>query len=203
MKTNSSSVATVEKFMQTNLIKLKGEVPLTVACRRFFDHKVGSLLIETTDNKHGCLTKTDIINVIGKGEDPGLIRVQDACSKPLLTISKNESLNEAMLSMAKNKLKRIFVVDEKENILGVISSSDILRIAPGLLEIFREESMIQNAEQISSNSIFSGNCDNCKQFSEFLREIGGFALCKDCIALSEESDDDEDNRDNIIDDSDY
>lgn len=184
---NNSTYATVDKFMRTDLIILKGDIPLTVACRRFSDHKVGSLLIETSDNKFGCLTKTDIINVIGRGEDPGLIKSQDVSSIPLFTIHKNESLEKSMLIMAKNNLKRLFIVDSSEKILGVISSSDIIRIAPGLLGIAREEAIIKNAEASdpTSKNKFSGVCDDCKQFTEYLREIGGFALCDNCIKTTD------------------
>ena len=191
MKSNVSTLATVDKFMNKNLIILKGDLPLTVACRRFFDHKIGSLLIEcSSDKSFACLTKTDIINVIGKGEDPGLILSQDAASKPLITITANESLENAMLKMAKNKLKRIFITENNsKNIIGVISSSDILRIAPGLLEIAREEYLIQDSG-FETNKTFSGNCDDCKQFSEFLNDLGGFALCENCIKSRQDGEED-------------
>lgn len=182
MKVNVKRVATIDKFMRSNLIILEGDLPLTVACRRFLDNKTGSLLIEsTTDKKFGCLTKTDIINVIGRGEDPGLVRAQDVATRPLVTIHKNQSLEDAMLKMAKNNLKRMFIVDSSETILGVISSSDILRIAPGLLEISREESLIQNTEQYHNNEKISGICDNCSNFSDYLKEMGGFTLCSECL----------------------
>lgn len=185
--------AIIEHFMikKEKIIKLNGELPLTVACKYFYTYKVGSLLIETSNNEYACLTKTDIIHVIGKGLDPGLIRCEEVASYPLITIDKDETLENAMLIMATNRLKRLFIVNARKDIVGVISSSDILRIAPGLLEIAREEMLLQSVEALTEENKFSGNCDDCKEFSEFLTDVGGFALCESCIKQRQDEEDEE------------
>ena len=180
---------TLEHFMVKKVIKLDGDLPITVACKYFYNYKVGSLLIETTTG-YACLTKTDIINVIGKGLDAGLVRIQDVATKPLITISQNETLEKAMLKMAKKGLKRLFVVDGRKNIVGVISSTDILRIAPGLLEIAREEMLLQSSEDVEERKKFSGTCDDCKEYSEFLTDVGGFVLCEDCFKHHQDDEED-------------
>ena len=181
--------AILEHFMQKNVIKMDGNLPLTMACKHFYNHKVGSLLIETSNNEYACLTKTDIIHVIGKGLDPGLIRCEEAASYPLITIPQTETLENAMLLMAKKGLKRLFIVNARKAIVGVISSSDILRIAPGLLEISREELLLKSTETIEDEKKFSGNCDDCREFSEFLTDVGGFFLCESCIIRHQDEED--------------
>ena len=74
-------VPTLEHFMIKNVIILDGQLPLTIACKYFYNYRVGSLLIETSEKDYACLTKTDIINVIGKGLDPGLVRTEDIAKK--------------------------------------------------------------------------------------------------------------------------
>lgn len=180
---------TLEHFMIKNVIKLKGNVPITVACKYFYNNKIGSLLIESSTNDFACLTKSDIINIIGKGLDPGLVTVEEVASKPLITISQTESLENAMLLMAKKRIKRLFVINHRKTIVGVISSSDILRIAPGLLDISREELLIQSSEGLDENKSFSGICDDCKEFSESLTDVGGFAFCETCIKQHREEED--------------
>lgn len=193
--------AILEHFMikKDKIIKLKGELPLTVACKYFYTYNVGSILIETSNNEFACITKTDIINVIGRGLDPGLIRCEEVASFPLITIAMNENLENAMLLMAKNKVKRLFIENSRKDIVGVISSSDILRIAPGLLEITREEILLQSAEDLEERKKFSGNCDDCKEFSEFLTDVGGFALCESCYKHRLEEEDEE----SLIEDDDF
>lgn len=186
---NLANLDTIEQFMNKNVIKLKGNIPITVACKYFYNYKIGSLLIETSNNEYACLTKTDIINIIGKGLDPGLVFIEEVATKPLITIPQTESLENAMLLMAKQKIKRLFIVNQRKTVIGVISSSDILRIAPGLLDISREELLIQSSEKLEENEIFSGNCDDCKEFSESLTDVGGFALCENCIKQKGEEED--------------
>ena len=180
---------TLEHFMIKNVIKLKGNVPITVACKYFYNNKIGSLLIESSTNDFACLTKSDIINIIGKGLDPGLVTVEEVASKPLITNSQTVSLENAMLLMAKKRIKRLFIINSRKTIVGVISSSDILRIAPGLLDISREELLIQSSEGLDENKSFSGICDDCKEFSESLTDVGGFAFCETCIKQHREEED--------------
>lgn len=182
--------AILEHFMIKEVIKLAGEVPITVACKYFYNYKVGSILIETSNNEYACITKTDIIHVMGRGLDPGLVRCEEVASYPLITIDKSESLENAILLMAKKGIKRLFITDARKNIVGVISSSDILRIAPGLIEITREELLMKSVEVLEEQETkFSGTCDDCREFSEFLTDVGGFLLCENCIKNQREEED--------------
>lgn len=183
-------IGILEHFMVKDVIKLNGEVPITVACKYFYNHKVGSILIETSNNEFACITKTDIIHVIGRGLDPGLVRCEEVASYPLITIDQSESLENAILLMAKKGIKRLFITDARKNIVGVISSSDILRIAPGLIEITREELLMKSVEVMEEKEAkFSGVCDDCREFSEFLTDVGGFLLCENCIKNQREDED--------------
>ena len=38
--------------------------------------------------------------------------------------------------------------------------------------------------------MFSGTCDDCKEFSENLTDVGGFALCENCIKHSQDEEED-------------
>ena len=187
---NPNKNPTLEHFMVKKVIILNGDLPITVACKYFYNYKVGSLLIETTEKEYACLTKTDIINIIGKGLDPGLVRTGDIASKPLITCPEKETLENAMILMAKNGIKRIFITNNKKKIIGVISSSDILRIAPGLLEIAREEMLIHSSEEIEEKKKFSGTCDDCREYSDFLTDVGGFVLCENCLKSHQDEEED-------------
>ena len=65
-----------------------------------------------------------------------------------------------------------------------------MRIAPGLLEIAREELLIQSSEGVEEKEQFSGTCDDCKEFSEFLTDVGGFVLCKNCLKSHQDEEED-------------
>jgi signal-transduction protein with cAMP-binding, CBS, and nucleotidyltransferase domain len=187
---NNEITAIVEQFMVNQVVRLDGKLPITVACKRLLDNQVGSLLIEN-GGSYGVFSKTDVLKCIAQLEDPGLVRTRDFATKPIITCFPTDSLEDAMLKMAKNSIKRLFVIDpktENETVVGVISSSDILRIAPGLMEVLREEAFLRSADHTQENGkeYFDGICDDCKNHSEFLTDLGGFALCKKCVEAREE-----------------
>lgn len=172
--------------MNTNIIQINGDLPITVACKKIIDNQIGSLLVDND----AVLTKSDIISTIAKLADPGIAKIRDFSSKPLITCLEHDRLEDAMLKMAKLKIKRIFIVNERNDIVGIITSTDILRIAPGLIEVMREEIFLQTVEaQLEQKEYFSGSCDNCKNHREYLKNVGGFALCKNCFEEHSDIDD--------------
>ncbi|MFW9930855.1 MAG: CBS domain-containing protein [Candidatus Thorarchaeota archaeon] len=194
---NTEESDSIGPFMIRKVIKVKSDVYLTKAAKLMIENNIGSVLVEISGDKFSILTKTDIIRVLANGDDPRNKKIADIIGdKDLITCFASDSLEDAMLSMAKNKIERLVVIDTNEKIVGIISSSDILKIAPGLMEIKREQQFITDAASNLDES-FEGYCDSCKNFDEQLQEVGGFALCKECIAErsgppeEEPSDDDE------------
>ena len=180
----------IQHFMIKNIISIDGDLPITKAAGLMIKYNIGSVLVELRDrkNKFSVITKTDIVKMLKDGLDPGLVRIKDVVgNKKLITCKSSTTLEEAMLLMAKNKIERLFVTDEKDGkIIGIISSSDILKITPGLLEIKREYYYINDASPDLPET-FSGYCDSCGNYSENLQDVGGFALCKECREAREES----------------
>ena len=51
-------------------------------------------------------------------------------SRPVITASPDWSINTALNLMRQKDIHRLPVVDEQENLVGIISESDLLRVAP-------------------------------------------------------------------------
>ncbi|OLS25861.1 MAG: hypothetical protein HeimC3_11350 [Candidatus Heimdallarchaeota archaeon LC_3] len=187
-KTQDDGNITIADFMILKIIKIKGDFVLTKAAKLMIKNKIGSVLVELENDKYSIITKTDIINILSEDKDPTTILIKEVVgNKELISCFPSDSLEDAMLKMAKYKIERLIVIDPKnEKILGIISSSDLLRIAPGLLEIKREEQFLAEASAINSES-FTGYCDSCANFDEQLKELGGFALCKECYEKKDDS----------------
>ncbi|MHA2105458.1 MAG: CBS domain-containing protein [Candidatus Hodarchaeales archaeon] len=184
---NQNGKTTIGQFIITKIVKIKGNLHLTNAAKLMIKNKIGSVLVDLEKDKYSILTKTDIINVLSQDKDPKSVLISEVVeNKELITCFPDDLLEDAMLKMAKHKIEKLLVIDPKtDKLLGIISSSDILRIAPGLLEIKREQEFLTEASE-SSESLFAGYCDSCSNFDENLREIGGFALCKRCITEKED-----------------
>jgi Zn finger protein HypA/HybF involved in hydrogenase expression len=72
----------------------------------------------------------------------------------------------------------------KGNLVGIISSKDILSVTPELIEIISETARIENpsAEETVESAPLAGYCDRCAAWSDSLKEVEGEFLCEDCRA---------------------
>ena len=197
----SQTIGNVSK-QNKGILSMSSNQPVTKAAKLMSENHVGSIIIKNSQIE-GIITKGDIIHrVVGRALDPGIVLVDDVMSKPVSFVSADETLENTMLRMAQENIERILVVEGKDlsQPLGIVSTMDILKFAPGLLRIHRERLLI---ETISKNlpeddnraSIrFEGFCDDCSNYSDSLKTTNGYTLCPACIGLQpgeyQSSDDD-------------
>ena len=62
---------------------------------------------------------------------------------PLVTIGPRDSVADAARKMARLGLRRLPVVD-KEQLVGMLTENDVLRISPSLIDITREWQMMRS-----------------------------------------------------------
>ncbi len=94
--------------------------------------KVGSLLV--TDDRHyvGVITDTDLAReVVARGQDP-MTPVKQCMKSPPVTIESTQPIIEAVRLM-KEKGTRHLAVTEGDDIIGVISVSNVLRYYSGVV----------------------------------------------------------------------
>ncbi|NHJ00499.1 MAG: CBS domain-containing protein [Candidatus Heimdallarchaeota archaeon] len=184
-------IGTLLEAQKKKIVMISSDKPVTKAAKLMAESKVGSVVIKN-DIIEGIITKGDIINrVLGKALDPGIILVADVMSKPIIYISSDETLENTMLQMAKENIERILVVEDNDlsKPLGIISTNDIIKFAPGLLRIRREKLLIgAELESDGRNLEFQGFCDDCGNFSLNLRTTNGYTLCPDCFGSQREED---------------
>jgi Zn finger protein HypA/HybF involved in hydrogenase expression len=85
--------------------------------------------------------------------------------------------------MSRLDIRRLGVM-YKGDLVGLISSKDILAVMPELIEIIQEHSRIEGSvreepEEVEETPL-SGYCDRCSVYSEGLKEKNGQYLCEDC-----------------------
>lgn len=73
------------------------------------------------------ISERDILNSLGRGEDPDSERVGDHMSGSLITASPEWSLERAAMEMSKRGVRHLVVVDGGE-LTGVLSMRDIVRV---------------------------------------------------------------------------
>lgn len=104
---------------------------VTEAARRMRDLGVGALPICGEDNRlKGVITDRDIVlNCVAEGMDTTEVKVQDYAGDEVVTIGADDSVEEALATMARSGVRRLPVIDGHE-LVGMVSQADIARHLP-------------------------------------------------------------------------
>jgi signal-transduction protein with cAMP-binding, CBS, and nucleotidyltransferase domain len=100
---------------------------LREAARRMADKKVGAaVVIDDNQPGPGIISERDILNSIGRGEDPDAERVADHMRDRVIAAAPDWSLERAAIEMSKRHVRHLVVIEHGE-VVGVLSIRDIVR----------------------------------------------------------------------------
>jgi len=98
------------------------------AARRMASLEVGTLLILNYERKPiGLVTDRDLmIHCLAEGRDPDETTVEKLMTAPLVTVREETPIEEALSIMARDGVRRVVVVDEKDQLVGILALDDVL-----------------------------------------------------------------------------
>jgi CBS domain-containing protein len=104
---------------------------LVEAARKMRDLDVGALPICGDDNRlQGMITDRDIVvRYIADGVDPSSVTVADLADQLPVTIGADDSVEEALRTMAQHGVRRLPVIDGHD-LVGVVSQADVAKHLP-------------------------------------------------------------------------
>jgi CBS domain-containing protein len=118
----------IRDVMTSNPCTIDAEKSVAYAAKMLRDEDVGLAPIVEGGKLIGMLTDRDIaIRVVAEGRDPGQVKVRDVASKQVVTIDPQQDLDEALRIMAKHQVRRLPVVEEDGQLVGVVAQADIAR----------------------------------------------------------------------------
>lgn len=112
------------------------EVVLTVgpshtlreAAEMMVEKGTGAALVADDEMPVSCIiTERDLLNSVGRGEDPDAELVSNHMSGSVIAASPDWSLERAAAEMSKRGIRHLIVVDEGE-LVGILSIRDIVRV---------------------------------------------------------------------------
>jgi CBS domain-containing protein len=175
----------VKDIMSSPVVTLDENATSNKVATLMNENDLGCVIITNKAGKPvGIITERDlVIRVLAKNLVPGAVKAKEIATSPLVTILPDATISEAARRMSRLDIRRLGVV-YKDNLVGVISSRDILGVMPELIEIIQERTRIEDAEQVveteDEEKLLSGYCDRCGVFSENLKDVDGQNLCEDC-----------------------
>lgn len=105
-------------------------------------NEIGSVIVvEDKAGKHakGIITERDIVyKILAKGEDPYKAEVKDIMSQPLRVVKPDTTIEDAAKAMRENKVKRLPVVNDDNELIGLLSEGDIMKIFPVVVDLIEE-----------------------------------------------------------------
>jgi len=101
---------------------------LREAAAKMLEKGTGAALVSDDETPVSrIVTERDILNSLGRGEDPDTELVSDHMSDGVITAAPDWSLERAAAEMSKRSIRHLVVVEDGEQI-GVLSIRDIVRV---------------------------------------------------------------------------
>jgi len=181
----------VKDIMSSPVIAVSEDELSDKAAALMEKHNLGCVIVTTQNGRPtGIITERDMVTrVVAKDIQPSKVAAKEIMTAPLITITPDETLNEAARRMNRLNIRRLGVM-YKGKLLGIISSKDIVAVTPELIDIIQEKARIENetvTEEVGEQRLLAGYCDNCGRWSDDLGEVEGNFLCEECrIELEEE-----------------
>ena len=113
--------------MSSSVVTVAPGCTLHDAARSMAERRVGAaVVIDPEQPGPGIITERDVLQSVGRGEDPNTELVQNHLSADLTFASPDWSLEHAAEAMVRGGFRHLVVVDGGE-MVGVLSMRDIVR----------------------------------------------------------------------------
>ena len=131
--------------MKRPLITIDENASVYDAAKRMADKKIGSLLVEKNKKVTAIVTDYDLVEkCLAKKKTQA--KIGQLGSKPLVTISPERDLSEAARLMGSRKIRHL-VVMQAGKAVGMISSTDIIRISPSLYDLIAQKQALDDRDK--------------------------------------------------------
>jgi len=133
-----SGILLVRDIMARNVKTVRTDDSALDAVVKMNKFHIGSVIVTSSGRSVGIITERNILQrIVEPRLDPGTVRAKDIMSSPLITVDLHAAVEEAAAIMARRRIKKLAVVDDGK-VVGVVSTSDIVRNSPTQLGILEE-----------------------------------------------------------------
>lgn len=175
----------VRDLMAVNVVTMPPDATVLAVAKSMNTMDIGSIIVSEGERPLGIITESDIVRrVTAEEKDPNTTMAREIMTSPLVHVRPETALTETMRIMARGGIRRVAVL-KNESLVGIITSRDILRWSPELIDILVESLKLQNShgEPSDDEDDFAETgaiCDSCGEFSTELDLIDGRYLCNAC-----------------------
>jgi len=176
----------VKDVMSSPVITIDEDASVNHVAEIMDKHALGCVIVTSKEGKPlGIITERDLVKrVLAKNIKPDSLKADEVMTTPLITIDPDQKISEAARRMSRLNIRRLGVV-YKGQLIGVVSSKDVLGVMPELIEIIQEQTLIESENRVHEavpveSTPLAGYCDRCGAWSDALKETNGDFLCEEC-----------------------
>tara|TARA_R110001592_G_scaffold254129_3_gene517541 strand:+ start:93339 stop:93932 length:594 start_codon:yes stop_codon:yes gene_type:complete len=118
-------------------------------------------------------------------ESPAVLIAEQVMTSPVLTLTPDTSIAEALVQFQSNGFRHVPVVSSEERLVGIVSDRDILRYLAGLTESYQRQISYNSdarIEQLMTQPVLAANVDTDVRYIARLfveRRIGAMPVAKE------------------------
>lgn len=124
----------VSDIMTSAAVTESADDNLSEAAAKMRQQQTGSLLITEGSKLSGIITERDVLRVVAEGKDPKAATVREEMTSDVVTIDPDTSIKDAADLMFSHWFRHLPVVDKNGDVVGIISTRDLLRIVSAGME---------------------------------------------------------------------
>jgi CBS domain-containing protein len=122
-----SRIAEILRGKDAEVLKIDASATVFDAIKKIVEHNVGSILVTDGDDVVGIMTERDYLRkiaIFGRTSHDTLVR--EIMSSPLIYVTPETTIEEAMAIMTDRRIRHLPVVVE-EKITGIVSIGDVVK----------------------------------------------------------------------------
>lgn len=118
----------VRDLMTTNAVSCRPETNLAAVGALMWEHDCGLIpVVDDTERVTGVITDRDIcIALSTKDRQPSKITSREIATAPALVCSPDDDIQTALITMSRERLHRLPVVNKERGLVGILSINDVL-----------------------------------------------------------------------------
>ena len=182
---DSSHSMYVRDIMSVNVVTMPPDASIFDVATSMSKMDIGSIIIADQDRPLGIITEADIVRrVIADEKEAKATAAREIMSSPIIHVEPGTALTEAMRVMARSNIRRVAVL-KNDSLAGIITSRDLLRWSPELIDILVESLRLRSEgakvnDEDDEDIAYGGECDSCGEYSTELIDEDGEYLCENC-----------------------
>ena len=121
----------LKDIITTTVETVKPDASLFDAAKIMMSQDLGWLPVTREGKVMGIITDRDIaIRGVAAGLDSREARVEQVMSRDVFAVAIDDSIEDACSTMEEEQVRRLVVLDDEENLVGVVSLADLAAQAP-------------------------------------------------------------------------